>query len=60
MEFSIDMASLEKLNRLITENVDPKYTGLIDPNGIDSLKKAIAEKPELKKFFKVEHSEEER
>ena len=60
MEFRIDMADLEKLNRIITENVDPKFAGIIDPNGIDSLKKAIDKNPELKKFFKVEHSEEEK
>ena len=59
MEFSVDMATLEKLNQLLTENVDPKYKDLVDPTGIDKLKAAIAKNPKLKKFFKVEHADKE-
>lgn len=45
MEVSIDMTTLEKLNNLIVEKVDPKYKGIVDPKGIDNLKKEIAKNP---------------
>ena len=60
MEFSLDMATLEKLNNMIVEKVDPKYKGVVDPKGIDSLKKEVAKNPELRKFFKVDSSDKER
>ena len=60
MEFSVDMATLEKLNDLIAEKVDPKYKGIIDPKGIEGLKKEVAKNPELKKFFKYEGLDKER
>ena len=47
MEISIDMATLEKVNDLIAEKVDPKYKGIVDPKGIDNLKKEVANNPEL-------------
>ena len=59
MEFSVDMATLEKLNQILVEKVDPKYKGLVDPTGIDKLKGEIAKNPELKKFFKVEQVDKE-
>ena len=57
MEINIDMTTLEKLNNFITENVDSKYKGIVDPKGIDSLKKEISKHPELKKFFNIECSD---
>ena len=60
MEFRIDMATVEKLNNLIVEHVDPKYASIIDPKGIDALKAEVAKNPELKKFFNVEDSEEDK
>lgn len=60
MEFSIDMATLEKVNDLLTEKADPKYKGIVDPKGIDNLKKEVAKNPELKKFFKYDGSDKER
>lgn len=60
MEFSIDMATLEKLNNLIAEKADPKYKGIVDPKGIEGLKREVAKNPELRKFFKVDSSDEER
>ena len=59
MEVSIDMATLEKLNNLIVEKVDPKYKGIVDPTGIDSLKREVAKNPELRKFFKVDSTDKE-
>ena len=35
MGISIDMATLEKLNKFVVENVDSKYKGIVDPKGID-------------------------
>ncbi len=60
MEVSIDMTTLEKLNNLIVEKVDPKYKGIVDPKGIDNLKKEIAKNPELKKFFNVDSADKEK
>ena len=59
LNFSIDMATIEKLNRQIIEKVDPKYAGIVDPKGIDNLKAEVAKNPELKKFFNVNDSEKE-
>lgn len=59
MGIGIDMTTLEKLNEFVTENVDPKYKGIFDPKGIDSLKKEIEKNPELKNFFKMDCSEKE-
>ncbi len=56
----IDMAKIEQFHKYLVEHVDPKYAGIIDPGGIDSLKREIAKYPELKKFFKMEDSEEEK
>ena len=56
MAFSIDMATLEKLNNLVAENVDPKFKGIVDPSGIDKLKAEIAKNPELQKVFKFDNS----
>ena len=60
MEISIDMATLEKVNDLIAEKVDPKYKGIVDPKGIHSLKREVAKNPELRKFFKVDSADKER
>lgn len=60
MDIRIDMATLEKVNDLIAEKVDPKYKGIVDPKGIDNLKKEVAKNPELKRFFNVDSADKER
>lgn len=59
MDISIDMATLEKINKFVVENVDSKYKGIVDPRGIDGLKKEIDKNPELKKFFNMDCSKKE-
>ena len=59
MNVSIDISTLEKINRQIIDKVDPKYQSIVDPKGIDNLKAAIAKNPDLKKFFNVTDSEKE-
>lgn len=59
MEVNIDMATIEKVHKFLIEKVDPKYAGIVDPSGIDSLKREIAKYPELKKFFKMDSKEED-
>ena len=54
MNISIDISTLEAFNKLIIDNVDPKYAELVDPSGIDNLKKEIANSPELQEFFNIE------
>ena len=54
MKISIDISTLETFNKLIMDNVDPKYAELVDPSGIDNLKKEIANNPELQKYFNNE------
>ncbi len=59
LNVSIDMATIEKLNQQIIDNVDPKYTGIVDPKGIDNLKAEVAKNHDLKKFFNVNNAEKE-
>lgn len=55
----IDMATIEKVHKFLIEKVDPKYSSIVDPSGIDNLKREIAKNPELKKFFKMDSKEEQ-
>lgn len=52
MKITIDMSDIEKVNKIILDNLDPKYAGLVDSAGIDRLKKEITANPELQKIFK--------
>ena len=54
MKISIDISALEAFNKVLIDNVDPKYADLVDPSGIDGLKKEIANNPELQKIFNIE------
>lgn len=54
MKIRIDISILEAFNKLIMDNVDPKYAELVDPSGIDNLKKEIVNSPELQEYFNIE------
>ena len=54
MKITIDASTLEAFNKILVDNVDPKYANLVDPSGIDGLKKEIASNPELQEIFNIE------
>ena len=54
MKISIVISILEAFNKLIMDNVDPKYTELVDPSGIDNMKKEITNNHELQEYFNIE------
>ena len=54
MKITINVSTLEDFNKILIDNVDPKYADLVDPSGIDGLKKEIANNPELQKIFSIE------
>ena len=54
MKISIDISTLEAFNKILIDNVDPKYANLVDSSGIDGLKDEIASNPELKKILDID------
>ena len=54
MRISIDISALEAINKILIDNVDPKYADFVDPSGVDGLKKEIANNPELQKIINIE------
>ena len=53
MDIRIPRDAVEKIHKVICDNVDEKYKDLVDPSGFDALKERVKDSPALQKYFEI-------